>query len=125
MGRQISHMTPVLFNMTFWCKAVGGMTAIQKMQQASKSALLSYLLHDRVPRELVGTTGAERYTLASVCLHALALFSSARCSSGLQVLAPPTCREHARLDGWKMLVMIVWPLLGTLVDASGGRISMA
>ena len=35
---------PVLFNMTFWCKAVGGMTAIQKLQQASKSALLSYFL---------------------------------------------------------------------------------
>ena len=74
---------------------------------ASVKVSLVILLLARVPRELVGTTGAERYTLASVCLHALALFSSARCSSGLQVLAPPTCREHARLDGGKLLVMIV------------------
>ena len=75
------------------------MTAIQKMQQASKSALLSYILLDRVPRELVGTTGAESYTLASVCLHALALFSSARCFSGLQVLAPPDLSRTCPL-GW-------------------------
>ena len=42
---------------------------------ASGKVRLVILFLAWVPRELVGATGAERHTLAWVCLRALALFS--------------------------------------------------
>ena len=51
----------------------------------------------RVPRELVGTTGAERYTLAWVCLRALALLSCVRCSLDCRLLHP---RPVKNMPAW-------------------------
>lgn len=98
------------------------MTAIQKIQQAAKSALsFDFLIAFRVV--CWSYRCGALYACLGVFVCLCYVFVRALLFA-LQALAPPTCPEHVRSDGWRMSIMIVWRLSDTLVDVSDERISM-